>query len=64
MIKNRTDQNNTFPDEPGEEQLAKLIKEAGKTARERKKKTMDNHFKKLRAAIAGTFPPPQKSWSV
>ena len=64
MIKNRTDQNNTFPDEPGEEQLAKLIKEAGETARERKKKTMDNHFRKVCAVIAGTFSPPQKSRSV
>lgn len=37
--------------EPGEETLAKLIKEAGVEARARKKIAMANHFQKLRAAI-------------
>lgn len=35
--------------ESAEERLAALIKEAGAAARARKKKAMDEHFKKLRA---------------
>ncbi len=38
--------------ESAEEQLAKLIKEAGAEARARKKKAMDLHFKKLRAVVS------------
>ena len=38
MTHNITDQDITSPPEQGEEELAKLIKEAGETARERKKK--------------------------
>ena len=64
MIHNRTDQDITSPPEQGEEELAKLIKEAGKTARKRKKKVIDEHFKKLRVAITGTTPSSQKSRSV
>ena len=45
--------------ESGEEELALLIKEAGKTARARKKKAMDEHFQKLNLAIIGTLPPEQ-----
>ena len=41
--------------ESGEEELAILIKEAGKTARARKKKAMDEHFQKLHMAIIGTL---------
>ncbi len=64
MQANRTNQNITSPPEPGEEELAKLIKEAGKTARERKKKVMAEHFKKLRAAITGATSSPQQNRSV
>ncbi len=35
-----------------EERLAALIKEAGAAARARKKKAMDEHFKKLRAVVS------------
>ena len=45
--------------ESGEEELAILIKEAGKTARARKKKAMDEHFQKLHMAIIGDLPPEQ-----
>ena len=45
--------------ESGEEELAILIKEAGRTARARKKKAMDEHFQKLHMAIIGTLPPEQ-----
>ncbi|MFW8601599.1 hypothetical protein ACOHYD_08965 [Desulfobacterota bacterium M19] len=48
-------QKNMYTPEPGEERLAALIKEAGKDARARKKKAMDYHFKKLRAAVRGTL---------
>ncbi len=61
MIENRTDQEITCPPESGEDELAQLIKEAGETARERKKKAMDEHFKKLRAAITGTLPQQNRS---
>ena len=33
--------------EPGEEELAMLIKEAGAAARVRKKQTMEKHYKKF-----------------
>jgi hypothetical protein len=46
-----SDQNHKHQ-EAGEEQLAALIKQAGAEARARKRKAMDQHFKKLRAAIA------------
>ena len=47
--------------ESGEEELALLIKEAGKTARARKKKAMDEHFQKLHMAIVGTLPLEQST---
>ncbi len=53
------DPDNTDIIESGEEELAILIKEAGKTARARKKKAMDEHFQKLHMAIVGTLPPEQ-----
>ena len=40
--------------EPGERALATLIKEAGATARTRKKKAMAEHLRRLRAAICNT----------
>jgi len=39
--------------EPGEESLAALIKEAGKTAREQKKRMLEEHFKKVHLAVTG-----------
>jgi hypothetical protein len=39
--------------ESGEEELALLIKEAGESARIRKKKAMDDHFKRLHLAVTG-----------
>ncbi len=39
--------------EPGEENLAVLIKEAGQTARERKKRMLEEHFKKVNLAVTG-----------
>jgi hypothetical protein len=45
--------------ETGEENLAMLIKEAGESARIRKKKAMDEHFKRLHMAVTGTLYPPQ-----
>ncbi len=38
--------------ETGEEQLAALIRQAGDEARARKKKAMELHYKKLKAAVA------------
>jgi hypothetical protein len=38
--------------ESGEDQLMKLIKQAGDDARARKKKTLEFHYKKLKAVIA------------
>jgi hypothetical protein len=40
MKENKTDKNIAYTPEPGEEELAKLIKEAGETARARRKKAM------------------------
>jgi len=37
--------------EEGEEQLFLLIKQAGNEARNRRKKVLDDHFKKLKAVI-------------
>lgn len=39
--------------EPGEENLTLLIKEAGKTAREQKKRMLEEHFKKIHLAVTG-----------
>ncbi len=39
-------------DETGEEQLSKLIKQAGDEARKKKKKAIALHYKKLKAVIA------------
>ena len=39
--------------ESGEESLAALIKEAGKTAREQKKRMLEEHFKKIHLAVTG-----------
>jgi len=39
--------------EPGEESLATLIKEAGKTAREQKKRMLEEHYKKIHLAVTG-----------
>jgi len=55
MKKKTTAQNNAHMLEPGEENLAVLIKEAGAEARARKKKAMDYHAKKLRTAARGTL---------
>ena len=52
MKKNST-KNNSSPMESGDQELALLIKEAGKTARERKKKAMAAHFKKIKLAVIG-----------
>jgi hypothetical protein len=41
--------------EPGEKSLAKLIKEAGSAARMRRKKAIELHGRKLRAAVNGTL---------
>jgi hypothetical protein len=38
--------------ENGEEQLSELIKEAGDTARMRREKALNEHFKKLKKVIA------------
>jgi DNA-binding protein YbaB len=38
--------------EEGEEQLASLIKQAGNEARKRRKKTLDEHYKKIKAAVS------------
>lgn len=46
-----SDQDNKHQ-EVGEEQLTVLIKQAGDEARARKREALDQHFKKLRAAIA------------
>lgn len=51
MKKNVRDKNQAYVPEPGENALELLIKEAGREARKRKKKAMDNHFQKLQAAI-------------
>ncbi len=61
MKDNKADKNIAYTPEPGEKELAKLIKEAGETARARKKKAMDEHLKKLHAAIAGTLSSTQKT---
>ncbi|MEA1898421.1 MAG: hypothetical protein U9N53_12250 [Bacteroidota bacterium] len=53
-MKNSDDLNKSFQEEAGDEQLAELIKEAGETARARKKKVMKAHFQKIREAVAGT----------
>ena len=45
--------------ESGEEELAILIKEAGKSARARKKKVMEKHFQKLHMALTATLPSSQ-----
>ena len=37
--------------ETGEEQLARLIKEAGQKAREQKEKGLEKHFQMLKAAV-------------
>ncbi|VEN74924.1 hypothetical protein EPICR_50205 [Candidatus Desulfarcum epimagneticum] len=42
---------NTVIDEAGEKRLAELIKEAGEDARSRRKKVMEEHYDKIRAAI-------------
>ncbi len=55
MKKNESNQNNAYIPESGEEALAILIKEAGEEARKRKKKAMENHFRKLHAAICDTL---------
>jgi hypothetical protein len=39
--------------EPGEEKLALLIHEAGKTAREQKKIMFEEHFRKIHLAVTG-----------
>jgi len=39
--------------ESGEESLAALIKEAGKTAREQKKRMLEEHYKKIHLAVTG-----------
>ena len=38
--------------EPGETQLVALIKQAGDDARTRRKKTLAQHFNRLRVAVA------------
>lgn len=53
MTDKRLDKSLTDKFEPGEEALSLLIKEAGVSARSKKKKAMDKHFKKLRRAIIG-----------
>jgi len=39
-------------DEASEEQLRQIIHQAGEEARERKKKAMAHHYKKLKAVVA------------
>jgi len=54
--KNKTNPEDEYVPEHGEEALAVLIKEAGEEARKRKKKVMANHLKKLHAAACDTLP--------
>jgi hypothetical protein len=42
-----------YAPEPGEENLALLIQEAGKTAREQNKKMFEEHFRKIHLAVTG-----------
>lgn len=56
-MKNVRDKDLAYIPEPGEKALELLIKEAGREARKRKKKAMDNHFQKLHAAICDHQPP-------
>ena len=57
-MKNSGDIKKSYQQEDGEEKLVELIKEAGETARARKKKAMEVHFQKLRDAVAGNNPSP------
>ncbi|WP_446011363.1 hypothetical protein [Candidatus Electrothrix sp.] len=43
------EQNNDF--EQGEDRLTELIKQAGETARRKKKKVLNKHFEKIRQAV-------------
>ncbi|MFH0926795.1 MAG: hypothetical protein V1872_14375 [bacterium] len=47
--------------EPGEEQLFELIKQAGDEARARKREAMAQHFKKLKDMVAEVMSQQQNS---
>ena len=55
MKKKETDQTSPYIPEPGEEDLAILIKAAGAEARARQKKAMEYHFQKVHAAACDTL---------
>ena len=59
----KPDPNTDDMTEPGEEELAMLIKEAGAAARVRKKKIMEKHYIKLHQAVTGTLPSTMQSGS-
>ncbi|MCP4697066.1 MAG: hypothetical protein GY862_09470 [Gammaproteobacteria bacterium] len=50
-MKHATEQNSESQD-VAEKHLHELIKQAGEEARERKRKAMDRHFKKIKAVVA------------
>ncbi len=53
-----------YAPEPGEESLAILMKEAGKTAREQKKRMLEEHFKKIHLAVTGQLGNLQQEKSI
>lgn len=49
MIDDEFEQKDDF--EQGEDRLAELIKQAGESARKKKKKVLNRHFEKIRQAV-------------
>jgi hypothetical protein len=49
---NKEIKSDNYIQEEGEDQLSELIKQAGAEARKRRKKALDNHFKKIKKIIA------------
>lgn len=64
MIKDKDKFASGYAPEPGEERLAILIKEAGKTAREQKKKMLEEHFNKIHLAVTGQLGNQQQEKSI
>jgi len=64
MKKDKAKSASGYVSEPGEESLAILIKEAGKTAREQKKKMLEEHFKKIHLAVTGQLGNQQQKKSI
>ena len=64
MKQNKTNQDNVYTPEPGEKALTILIREAGAEARKRKKKAIENHIKKLHAAVCDTLTSTNQSDSI